>query len=89
MKSPLVFHDENLSLEFRNGYTINIITGLDRSGQDEKALMMQTRQPPSRSDPLSNIARVIGARFFGLFQPQFIPYQQQQYAPGPPGKLIY
>jgi hypothetical protein len=89
MKSPLVFHDENLSLEFRNDYTINIITGLERSGQDEKAL--QTRQPPSRMDPLSNIARFIGAKFFGLFQPQFIPYQQQ-YAPGPPGppgKLIY
>ena len=67
--------------------TCNNITGLERSGQDEKAL--QTRQPPSRSDPLSNIARFIGARFFGLFQPQFIPYQQQQYAPGPPGKLIY
>ena len=82
MKSPLVFHDENLSLEFRNDYTINIITNLERYGQDEKAL--QTRRPPSRTDPLSNIARVIGARFFGLFQPQFIPYQQQ-YAPGPPG----
>ena len=86
MNSPPVFHDENLSLEFRNDYITNIITGLDRSGQDEKAL--QTRQPPSRTDPLPNIARFIGARFFGLFQPQFIPYQQQ-YAPGPPGKLIY
>ena len=89
MNSPPVFHDENLSLEFRNDYITNIITGLNRSGQDEKAL--QTRQPSSRTDPLSNIARFIGARFFGLFQPQFIPYQQQ-YAPGPPGppgKLIY
>lgn len=53
-----------------------------RSGQDEKAL--QTRQPPSRSDPLSSIARFLGARFLGLLQPQFYPYQQQ-YAPGPPG----
>jgi len=52
-----------------------------RSGQDEKGL--QLRQPPSRTDPLSSIARYVGSRFFGLFQPQFYPYQQ--YAPGPPG----
>lgn len=63
---------------------INVFSTVDqRSGPaDEKAL--QTRQPPSRSDPLSNIARYLGARFFGLLQPQFYPYQQQ-YAPGPPG----
>jgi hypothetical protein len=74
-------------LNFEMTILFFFITNLERYGQDEKAL--QTRRPPSRSDPLSNIARVIGARFFGLFQPQFIPYQQQQYAPGPPGKLIY
>jgi hypothetical protein len=76
-------------LNFEMTILFFFITNLERYGQDEKAL--QTRRPPSRSDPLSNIARVIGARFFGLFQPQFIPYQQQ-YAPGPPGppgKLAY